>query len=391
MAPTSAGVSIRKAFRASYGREADVVRAAPGRVNLIGEHTDYNEGWVLPVAMDRTIRVAAAKRKDRQVRATSEQFPGLVEFSLDRIEPDSSLRWGNYVRGVAHSLEQAGFHLSGADLWISGDVPREAGLSSSAALEVALVNCWQRLDRISLAPLEVVRLARRAENDFVGVPCGVMDQFIAHLGQRDHALLLDCRDLSYRQIPLPKDVSVVVSNTGVKRSLAQSEYRMRVEQCQKALKQLAAAGRSASSLRDIEPADLERHRSSLDPLVWKRASHVVNENRRTLEAVRALEENRVEDFGRLMNESHQSLRDDYEVSCAELDTMAEIARRQPGVLGSRMTGAGFGGCTVTLVKREFTQLAAAALEKEYRETTALEPQTFLFQPSAGAASLTEVL
>ena len=379
--------TVAGAFREVYGNRPEIAVAAPGRVNLIGEHTDYNGGWVLPIAVDRYVRVAARKRGDRRVRAHSEQMSASVEFSLDDIQRDPAERWGNYVRGVAHFLEMERFELAGADLFITGDVPQGAGLSSSAAFEVALVAAWQRLMKFSLDPLQVIRLARRAENDFVGVPCGIMDQFVSYLGRRNHALLIDCRDLSYRHVPIPDDVGILVCHTGVRRALEDSEYPLRVDQCREAVGRLAAAGLSVFSLRDVNPAMLEEHRDGLDPVLWKRAYHVVRENQRVQEAVLALEEKRTEYLGWTMNESHRSLREDFEVSCPELDAMVDIVRSKQGVLGARMTGAGFGGCTVNLVRREHIESVAEAVRSEYVKATDLQPEIYLFQAADGAEAL----
>jgi galactokinase len=268
---------------------------------------------------------------------------------------------------------------------LGGDVPREAGLSSSAAVEVGATAFWNKLLNLGLDPVYVVKLARRTENEFVGVPCGIMDQFISALGRRDHALFLDCRDLAYRHVPLRADVKIVVCNSGVKRALAQSEYEVRLRQCRRAVEEIArATGRDIKSLRDVEPADLEKARGVLDELLFRRAHHVVSENYRVLEAVRILEAGNVERFGELMNASHESLRNDYEVSSQELDTLVELARRQPGVLGARMTGAGFGGCTVNLVRADRAEGFAQAVAQGYKESLGLKAEVYICQASDGA-------
>ena len=231
---------VEQQFHAIHGTTAEVVVRAPGRVNLIGEHTDYNDGFVLPAAIDRSINFAGRRRADRVVRVHSLDFNASVEFSLDDIQKDGRHAWSNYVRGVSKYLEEDGHRLSGADLVFGGDVPREAGLSSSAAVEVGTAAFWNKLLRLELDPVYLVKLARRAENEFVGVPCGIMDQFISALGRTDHALFLDCRDLAYRHVPLRDDVKVVVCNSGVKRALAQSEYEVRLKQCRQAVAELAS-------------------------------------------------------------------------------------------------------------------------------------------------------
>lgn len=375
---------IGQSFLRVFGSPPGVVVRAPGRVNLIGEHTDYNDGFVLPAAIDRYIWFAGRRRPDRKVQAHSVDFQDAVEFSLDDIQKDSRHSWSNYLRGVSKFLEADGHRLSGADVVLGGDVPREAGLSSSAALEVGATVFWQRLMNLDLDPVYVVRLSRRAENEFVGVPCGIMDQFVSALGQQDHALFLDCRDLTYRHVPLCRDVKIVVCNSGVKRALAQSEYEVRLKQCRQAVAQIAATGLAVKSLRDLDLTDLEAARGVLTELLLKRARHVVSENQRTLEAVKVLEEGDLERFGELMNASHASLRDDYEVSSKELDVLVELAWKQPGVLGARMTGAGFGGCTVNLVRQDAAEKFAEAVGRGYREALGLNAEIYVCQASDGA-------
>jgi galactokinase len=357
---------------------------APGRVNLIGEHTDYNDGFVLPAAIDRAITYAGRRRADRLVRIYSDDFKASVDIDLDDIQKDSKNTWSNFLRGVSKFLEADGHRLTGADIAFGGDVPREAGLSSSAAVEVGATAFWNKLLGLGLDPVYAVKLARRAENEFVGVPCGIMDQFISALGHRDHALFLDCRDLTYRHVPLRAGVKIVVCNSGVKRALAQSEYEVRLKQCREAVAKIAATGRAVKSLRDVQLSDLQAARGTLDNLLWRRAHHVVSENQRVLEAVNVLENGELERFGELMNASHASLRDDYEVSCKELDTLVELARQQPGVLGARMTGAGFGGCTVNLVRAEAAKSFAQAVARGYENALGLKAEIYVCQASDGA-------
>jgi galactokinase len=375
---------IEQAFRKVFGAPPEVVVRAPGRVNLIGEHTDYNDGFVLPAAIDRAIEFAGRPRADRRVRAHSLDFNDDVEFSLDDVEKDTQHLWSNYLRGVSEFLEEDGHRLAGADVVFGGDVPREAGLSSSAAVEVGAAAFWNKLLNLDLDPVYVVKLARRAENQFVGVPCGIMDQFISALGRRDHALFLDCRDLTYRHVPLREGIKIVVCNSGVKRALAQSEYEVRLNQCRQAVAQIASTGLAVKSLRDVEPADLETARGALTEILLRRARHVVTENARVLTAVKVLEAGDVEHFGELMNASHESLRDDYEVSSKELDVLVELAWKQPGVLGARMTGAGFGGCTVNLVRAEAAEAFAEAVREGYQQALGLQAEVYVCQASDGA-------
>jgi galactokinase len=367
-----------------YGSPPEAVVRAPGRVNLIGEHTDYNDGFVLPAAIDRAITYAGRRRADRRVRVYANDFNAVAEFDLDDIQKDKENSWSNFTRGVAKLLQADGHRLTGADISFGGDVPREAGLSSSAAVEVGATCLWNKLLGLELDPVYVVKLARRAENDFVGVPCGIMDQFVSALGRRDHALFLDCRDLVYRHVPLPADVKIVVCNTGVKRALAQSEYEVRLKQCREAVAWFAASGRTVKSLRDVQPFDIQAARGRMDDRLWRRAHHVVSENERTLEAVQVLEAGDWIRFGELMNQSHASLRDDYEVSSLELDILVGVARRQPGVVGARMTGAGFGGCTVNLVRADAAENFAQAVARGYEEALGLTAEIYICQASDGA-------
>ncbi|MGA8183608.1 MAG: galactokinase [Terriglobia bacterium] len=375
---------INEAFQKTFGSAPDVTVRAPGRVNLIGEHTDYNDGFVLPAAIDRAIEFGARRRKDRVVRAYSIDFQEQVEFSLEAIEKDNEHPWSNYLRGVLKFLQEDGHSFTGIDVAFGGNVPREAGLSSSAAVEVGAVALSMKLFNIELDPLEVVRLARRAENDFVNVPCGIMDQFACALGKRDHALFLDCRNLSYRHIPLSGRVKIVVCYSGVRRALAASEYEIRLKQCRQAVAQLGTTGLAVKSLREIDLTDLEVGRHSLSEILLKRARHVVSENDRVLKAVKDLEQGDLESFGRLMVASHESLRDDYEVSCRELDVLVDLALKQPGVLGARMTGAGFGGCTVNLVLAGAAESFAEAVQEGYNKATGLNAEVYVCEASDGA-------
>jgi galactokinase len=375
---------IEQSFQQTFGSPAEVVVRAPGRVNLIGEHTDYNDGFVLPAAIDRAITYAGRRRADRRVRVYSDDFQASAEFDLDDIQKDREHTWSNFLRGVSKFLEADGHRLTGAEIAFGGKVPREAGLSSSAAVEVGATAFWNKLLNLGLDPVYVVKLSRRTENEFVGVPCGIMDQFISALGRRDHALFLDCRDLTYRHVPLRAGVKIVVCNSGVKRALAQSEYEVRLKQCREAVAKIAATGRAVKSLRDVTLSDLEAVRGTMDNLLWRRAHHVVSENERTLEAVKVLQSGNLERFGELMNQSHESLRDDYEVSSKELDTLVELARKQNGVLGARMTGAGFGGCTVNLVRADAAGNFAQAVAEGYEKALGLKGEIYVCQASDGA-------
>ncbi|PYV18358.1 MAG: galactokinase [Acidobacteria bacterium] len=382
--PREAAAVIEQKFEEVFGGKPHFVARAPGRVNLIGEHTDYNDGFVLPVAIDRFVWFAGCRREGRTVRAYALDFHAQSEFSLDQTLRDEEHAWSNYLRGVSKFLESDGHPLPGADLVFGGDVPREAGLSSSAAVEVGAAAFWQGLAGLRLDPVYLAKLARRAENEFVGVPCGIMDQFVSALGRQDHALFLDCRDLSHRHVPLPDEVKIVVCNSGVKRALAQSEYEVRLKQCRQAVAQLGTAGLAVKSLRDVDEEDLEMAASTLTEVLLKRARHVVTENRRVSGAAQALEEGDLERVGELMNQSHESLRDDYEVSSLELDALVEIAQRQPGTLGARMTGAGFGGCTVNLVRESAADSFAEVVRRDYQQAFGRPAEIYLCRASNGA-------
>jgi galactokinase len=320
---------------------------APGRVNLIGEHTDYNEGFVMPAAIEFAAYVEVNQRADRRLVVHSENYSESKEFNLDDPEPCACGHWSDYVRGVAVTLERAGRHITGADLRVRSDVPMGAGLSSSAAFEVATALALLRdvqLDKTTLA-----KLCQRAENEFVGVRCGIMDPFIACQAKAGHALMLDCRTLEYRLAPLPRGVKLVIANTMVRHSLAGGEYNRRRAECEE------GAAHFGRSLRDVTVGELERERGGLAEIVYRRCRHVITENARVIAAAVALEQGDLQRFGELMYQSHRSLRDDFEVSCAELDALVDITGSVPGVYGSRMTGGGFGGCTISLVQEQHVE------------------------------------
>lgn len=360
---------------------------APGRVNLIGEHTDYNEGFVLPVAIDRQVVLAARTRADRRVRLWSVSFQQASEFDLADIAHDPAAPWSNYVRGVAWALQQQGITLRGMDAVIAGNVPIGSGLSSSAAIEVATAVTFRALNELDIASVQLALLCQHAENEFVGMKCGIMDQFIAMLGQRGHALWIDCRSLEHEPVPLPSDVSVVICDTMKRRGLVDSEYNLRRQQCEQGVVLLQPCLPHVKALRDVTSADLDQYGHLLPPVVRQRCVHVVSENERVVSAVAALRAGAVGEFGRLMDLSHASLRDDYEVSCEELDVMVEAARIIPGCLGARMTGAGFGGCTVNLVHAEVAERFARRVADRYERELSVEPEVLICAASAGAGEL----
>jgi galactokinase len=366
--------TIHQQFQHHYGIHPRLIVRAPGRVNLIGEHTDYNDGFVLPVAIDRATYVAARPRDDQAVHLAAIDLPDHDVFDLESFERSATHPWSNYIRGVAKGLLVAGHALHGASMLVTSDVPRGAGLSSSAALEVAVGYAFQLLNQLNILGEELALLAQGAENSFVGVQSGIMDQFISVLGRANHALLLDCRDLNYRLIPIPQSTSIVVCDSHVERTLAGSAYNERRAECEEAVRLFKQWYPKITALRDISVDQFRAHEAELPEPLRARARHVVGENDRTLRGAAALEVGDVAEFGRLMNESHTSLRDDYLVSVPELEVLVESARRVPGCLGSRLTGAGFGGCTVSLVENtavdRFRQDVAAAYRSESgRKTT----------------------
>ncbi|NTW98231.1 MAG: galactokinase, partial [Oscillochloris sp.] len=309
---------VRDAFTEHFGARPRLIVRAPGRVNLIGEHTDYNEGFVFPIAIDRETFVAARSRPDHTIRAYSAQFAQEDSFEIGMIERSSTTPWANYVRGVIKGILARDLPITGADLLISSDVPIGSGLSSSASLEVAVGYAVQLLNNINLLGEELALLAQGAENSFVGVQCGIMDQFISALGRANHALLIDCRDLSYRPLPIPPDVRIIVCDSGVHHNLGSSGYNERRATCGEAVRLLKARMPRISALRDVRPADLEANADLLPPTTLMRARHVVTENQRTLAAAAALERADLAAFGQLMNESHASMRDDYQISVPEI-------------------------------------------------------------------------
>lgn len=386
--------TIKERFTEIFGQEPATVVRAPGRVNLIGEHTDYNDGYVLPVAIDRSIWMAAAPRPDRQVVLHALDFNQWTEFSLDNLQHDTQHPWSNYQRGVAFSLQERGFVLLGMNAVLSGDIPIGSGLSSSAAVEVAAAYTWQVLSGFSLNRVELALLCQRAENEFVGMKCGIMDQFISALGQRDHALLIDCRTLEHQLVKLgaadgsPRPAAtIVVCDTMKRRGLVDSEYNARRRECEEGVRLLQKHLPGIKALRDVSPAQFEHYQDSLPEVVRRRCRHIVYENERVLQSVEALRGGDLATFGRLMNESHISLRDDYQVSCRELDVMVEAAWQVEGVYGSRLTGAGFGGCTVSLVAEDAVERFRAHVAAAYQAAMGIEPQIYVCAVEDGVSEV----
>jgi galactokinase len=368
-------------FKRRFGREPALFRA-PGRVNLIGEHTDYNDGFVLPAALDLATFVAIAPRSDRLIHVHSVNLESDFTFDLDAVQRPGH-DWSDYVRGVAVELATSGYRLPGADVAVLSTVAMGSGLSASAALEVGFGYALLSASGEAIDRLELAQICKRAENEFVGMRCGIMDQFISCHGVEGAALLLDCRTLEARPIPIDPAIRIVICNTMVHHELASSAFNQRRKDCEDAVALLSTKLEGVTALRDISLAQLRAHADLLPEPIYKRARHVVSENARVIDAVAALEARNFAEAGRLMNASHESLRDDYEVSCRELDLMAELSRSARGVFGARMTGGGFGGCTVSLVAADAADGFAAAVGPAYKEATGLSPMIFSCYPGAG--------
>ncbi|HEX8175764.1 MAG TPA: galactokinase [Pyrinomonadaceae bacterium] len=380
---------VRDRFREMFGGGEPRLFSAPGRVNLIGEHTDYNDGFVLPMAIDREVVVAAGSNDSRRVRVHSLNADQRAEFDLDNPGPKLRGAWVDYVEGVAQSLMSRGVILGGADLLLLSDVPSGAGLSSSAALEISTGLALMEVSGAAVDKVELALAGQQAEHVYVGTKCGIMDQLVAACALEGHALLIDCRSLETTQIPLDTSSTVVaICDTGVKHELASSEYNTRRAECEQGVEILKRVLPGIRALRDVSVEELERHEGMLPEPLRSRCRHVVTENARTLRAADALRASDFEEIGRLMRASHTSLRDDYEVSCMELDVMTEVASSVKGVYGARMTGGGFGGSTVNLVRREALKEFQEAVVDGYNKRTQRTPTIYISEPGAGAREVT---
>ncbi len=369
-------------FAEKFGYPATHAIQAPGRVNLIGEHTDYNDGFVLPCAIDYQTVISCAPRSDRTVRVIAADYDNQIdEFSLDApIVAHESQQWSNYVRGVVKHLQQRNAGFDGADLVISGNVPQGAGLSSSASLEVAVGTVFQQLYHLPLDGAQIALNGQEAENQFVGCNCGIMDQLISALGKKDHALLLDCRTLGTKAVSMPEGVAVVIINSNFKRTLVGSEYNTRREQCE-----TGARFFQQPALRDVKLDEFNKVANNLDPTVAKRVRHVLTENIRTVEAAEALERGDLQRMGILMAESHASMRDDFEITVPQIDTLVEIVKATIGDQGGvRMTGGGFGGCIVALIPQALVESVEKAVAEQYEAKTGIKETFYVCKPSQGA-------
>ena len=385
-APEQPSLELPERFRAVYG-ERPVLVQAPGRVNLIGEHTDYSEGFVLPAAIGFRTQIAIAQRDDRRLLVTSENYAESVEFDLDDMPVSARVHWSDYVAGVARLLDRALGGLPGANLYIHGNVPLGAGLSSSASLEVAVCKALLEISGKTLEGVSVARLCQRAENEYVGARCGIMDQFISVHGKRNHALRLDCRTLEFKQLPIPSDIRLVICNTMVRHSVATGEYNKRRVECETGARFFAERVPGARTLREITPGDFEKFAGQLPEVIQMRCRHVLTENSRVLRAAESLKSGDLGQLGRLMESSHASLRDDFEVSCEELDLMVRLAQQNEGVYGARMTGGGFGGCTIKLVREDNVEEFQTKVAAAYERATGRAPEIYSTAAADGAGRL----
>ena len=391
--PTLAAIPTRLArlFSSRFSGFPRIFRA-PGRVNLIGEHTDYNDGFVLPAAIDLYTWTATLPRPGHTLHVFSDNLNEAVEIDLAAAHPLPRDHWSDYVHGVAVMLQKLGVPVAGADMVIHSDVPTGAGLSSSAALEVSVASALLAASGKTLPLAELAKLCQRAENEFVGARVGIMDQFASCFGSAGHAILLDCRSLAYQLLPLPAGVTMVICNTMVKHEHSGGEYNERRAQCEDGVRILKQYYPAIRALRDVTLAQLEsqRTRQHLEPmpeLIYRRCHHIVSENERVLRTVQALKAGDLKTVGACMAESHLSMKNDYEISCRELDIMVDLAQKLPGLIGARMTGGGFGGCTINLVRADSVEEFRAHITRSYREATGIEPEIYV---SAAGAGVTEI-
>ena len=378
-------------FKELFGYEAESKFFAPGRVNLIGEHTDYNGGHVFPCAIHKGTYALVKKRDDKKFRMYSENFEnlGIIEFLLDNLVNEKKHKWVNYPKGVVKMFIEAGYKIdSGFDVLFYGNIPNGSGLSSSASIEIVTSIILKDLYNLDIDMVEMVKLSQKAENQFIGVNSGIMDQFAVGMGKKDNAILLDCNTLKYSYAPvILKDEVLVIGNTNKKRGLADSKYNERRAECEEALKDLQKE-LDIQSLGELSVEEFNKSEKLIkNEINRKRAKHAVYENQRTIKAQKELMEGNLKEFGRLMNESHVSLRDNYEVTGIELDTMVEITWNQEGVIGSRVTGAGFGGCTISIVKKNAVDKFIANVGKEYKERVGLNADFYVVNISDGAKKL----
>jgi galactokinase len=374
---------LKSLFAEMYGQPPTIYRA-PGRVNLIGEHTDYNDGFVMPAALNLYTYVAVSARPDRRLRVYSENLAEMCDLDLNSIHPGKSGHWSDYVRGVAGVLESSGYPLHGANLAIISEVPLGSGLSSSAALEVSTACALLSNSQIIVDLTSIAKMCQKAEHLYAGTMCGIMDQFVSYRGRWGHALMLDCRSLDFQLLPIPNHLRLMVCNTMVKHEHASSGYNSRRRECEEGVQSLVQVLPGIHALRDVTVNELQEHRDRLNPVTYRRVRHVVTENDRVRKAATTLETGDIAEFGRLMADSHRSLRDDYEVSTPELDLMVDLALGEKGVYGARMTGGGFGGCTINLVDAAHVDEVRQRIEHNYEAKTGVKPAILICEASEGA-------
>jgi galactokinase len=374
---------VTAAFEKLYGGTPRIYRA-PGRVNLIGEHTDYNEGFVMPVAIDFFTFVAIGKRDDALLKIHSDTFKEDASANLAKPPARGKKHWSDYPVGVAVKLQEAGHDISGANVFVHGEVPLGSGLSSSAAIEVSTGLGLLDISAAEIDRLQLAKICQQAENEFVGARTGIMDQFIGCFGKAGHAIMLDCRSLESQALRIPEDARLVVCNTMVKHELASNEYNARREECEKGVRILSRHLPDVKSLRDVSIDDINKFEDELGEVVFKRCRHVTTENHRVRAAADALRRRDLKSFGELMYKSHASLRDDYEVSCRELDVLVELASQIEGVFGARMTGGGFGGCTVNLVSPADVDSFTRTIKEGYAAATQRDPEVYICTAADGA-------
>ena len=384
-------LNLKEKFFEVFGENSEKEFFSPGRVNLIGEHTDYNGGNVFPCAIDRGTYALIKTRNDNRFRMYSENFEkiGIIEFSLDKLENEKAHDWANYPKGVIKMFIDAGYKIDkGFDILFYGNIPNGAGLSSSASIEILTAVILKNIFGLNIDMIEMVKLGQKTENLFIGVNSGIMDQFAVGMGKKDHAVLLDCNTLKYEYVPvILKDEVIVISNTNKRRGLADSKYNERRGECETALKDLQEKLK-IKALGELSIEEFEENKGLIKNEVnRKRAKHAVYENQRTIKAQKELSAGNLEEFGKLMNQSHESLRDDYEVTGKELDTLVELAWKQDGVIGSRMTGAGFGGCTVSIVKKDKVDDFIKNVGKGYKEKIGYDADFYIVEVSEGPREL----
>jgi galactokinase len=382
--------SVTEKFQARFGQSPAHVVRAPGRVNLLGEHVDYNDGFVLPIAIDRATWLAFSPSNTDQTTLVALDLSEEVSFTLETLAPKTDATgqqlppWALYPAGVMWALQEAGLETPALNGVYSSNVPQGSGLSSSASVEMAFALAWQTLGRWKRTPMGRALLGQKAENRYVGVNCGIMDQFASACGEQDRLLYLDCRSLEWQTLPLPNEVAVVIADTKMRRALTSGEYNKRRADCEEAVRILSAKVPGVRSLRDVSVETFNEYASQLPERVEKRARHVVEEIERSMRVIPLLKQGDMVEFGKLINQCHTSLRDLYEVSIPELDAMAEVAQSLQGCYGARLTGAGFGGCTVNLVAREHAQAFSSALAAGYETETGLSPEIYICSSSNGA-------